>query len=54
MTQLTKRKLISGGLRAYSVLVAGAVPIWLIAQKFPLWAKEVKAEEEKAEEAKEA
>ena len=40
MTQLTKRKLISGGLRASSVLVAGAVPIWLIAQKFPLWATE--------------
>ncbi len=40
MTQQTKRKLISGGLRASSVLVAGAVPIWLIAQKFPLWATE--------------
>lgn len=40
MTQLTKRKLISGGLLASSVLVAGAVPIWLIAQKFPLWATE--------------
>jgi hypothetical protein len=40
MTQLTKRKLISGALRGSSALVAASVPIWLIAQKFPLWATE--------------
>lgn len=75
MTQLTKRKLISGGLRASSVLVAGAVPILPdieticmggvisglggvgldVAASYVLpKEKEVKAEEEKAEEAKEA
>lgn len=40
MTQITKRKILSGALRGSSTIVAAAVPIWLIAQKFPLWATE--------------
>lgn len=36
----TKRKIISGALRGSSPFVAASVPVWLIAQKFPLWATE--------------
>ncbi len=40
MKSTTKRKLLSKGLRGTSAILAGGVPIWLIAQKFPLWAVE--------------
>ena len=40
MTKQTRNKLISGALRGTSTLVAAGLPIWLIAQKFPLWATE--------------
>ena len=40
MKSTTKRKILSKGLRGTSAILAGGVPIWLIAQKFPLWAVE--------------
>lgn len=40
MLTRTKRKVLSGALRGSSAVVAAAIPIWLIAQKFPLWATE--------------
>lgn len=43
MTQKTKRKILSGALRGSSAITAAAIPIWLIAQKFPLWATEQSA-----------
>ena len=40
LSKTTKRKIAAVGLRGLSVAVAGSVPIWLIAQKFPLWVTE--------------
>ena len=40
MRSTTKRKILSKGLRGTSAILAGGVPIWLIAQKFPLWVVE--------------
>lgn len=40
MKSTTKRKILSKGLKGTSAILAGGVPIWLIAQKFPLWAVE--------------
>jgi hypothetical protein len=40
MKSTTKRKILSKGLKGTSAVLAGGVPIWLIAQKFPLWAVE--------------
>ena len=38
MTKSTKRKILAGALRGSSSVVAASVPVWMIAQKFPLWA----------------
>lgn len=40
MKKTTKRGILAGALRGSSPVVAASVPIWLIAQKFPLWAVE--------------
>lgn len=40
MKKTTKRNVLAGALRGSSPVVAASVPIWLIAQKFPLWAVE--------------
>lgn len=40
MKKTTKRKILAGALRRFSPMVTASVPVWLIAQKFPLWAVE--------------